>query len=261
MLLFLKTVIFKLMEMSLGLRPLLPLETRNPIFVNFRLDDDERAKVAAALPPGWELCALRFFESEPEPAFWVSYNLYAIRYPRPELAAVKKARCEINTFARDPSGRVGVFVFGGSPYVSREENGNFWGRLCDAAERLVVMLYGCGRLTRLRYELGDDRIVIQLEEGANRLAVDAPAASADATERLSDEYARFNDVSFFNGGKTFDLVNVNSAFALARFHAVDAGAVADTRVENAFFARPPDSIHYHRGDIGYLVSALHRGAK
>lgn len=261
MFLFLKKVLFKLMEMSLGLRPLLPLATRNPVFVNFALDDDERAKVAAALPAGYELRSLRFLASDESPRFWVSYNLYSIGYPRPELAGVKKARCEINTFVVDREGRAGVFVFGGSPYVSVEEGGSFWGKLCDAAERLVVLLYGCGRLTRLRYDLTDERLAIELEEGSNRVSIDVPTASGAAHERLSDEYARFNDVSFFNEGKTFDLVNVNSSFGAARFSSIDADALAAARVSGSFFDRAPDAIHYHRGEIDYIVSALHRGAK
>ena len=259
MFLFLKRVIFKLMELSLGLRPLLPLETRNPVFVNFRLTDAEREAVAAALPSGYELRPIRFAASDLEPAYWISYNLYAIRYPRPELASVRKARCEINTFVRDATGRVGVFVFCGSPYVSREDGGSFWGKLCDAAERLVVLLYGVGRLTRLRYEL-DDRLSIELAEDGHRITVDLEARGREGDEELSDDYQRFNDVSFFNGGKTFDLVSVNSSFSLARWNAIRGEEAAEARIEGPFFARAPDVIYYHRGDIGYLVSALHRGA-
>lgn len=259
MLLFLKTVIFKLMEMSLGLRPLLPLATRNPVFVNFRLDAVERARVESALPAGFELRPLRFMDGDAEPAFWVSYNLYAIGYPRPELAGVKKARCEINTFVRGPDGREGVFVFCGSPYVSREMEGSFFGKLCDAAEKLVVLLYGCGRLTTLRYEVAADRLAIALAEDRNEVALDLPlAAEAPAEARLSDDYAGFNDVSFFNGGRTFDLVHIDSAFGRARFQAVDAGALATARIAGPFFDRSPDAVYLHRGEISYLVSALHR---
>lgn len=259
MLLFLKKIIFKLMELSLGLRPLLPLETKNPIFLNFRLTEEEQRAVRRALPAGFELLPLRFFADDPEPAFWVSYNLYAIKYPRPELADVRKARCEINTFVRDAGGREGVFVFCGSPFVSREEGGSFFGRLCDAAEALVVRLYGCGRLTSLGYELGADRLVIALDEADNTVALDVALTSARAEARLSDDYARFNDVSFFNGGRTFDLVNVNSAFSLARFETIEDDRLAAVRVHGPFFTRPPDGIHFHRGEIPYLVSALHRG--
>lgn len=260
MLLFLKTFLFKLMEMSLGIRPVLPLATRNPVFLNFRLSESERQAVAAALPHGYELRPLRFAESDASASFWISYNIYSIQYPRPELAAVRKARCEINTFVRDPDGREGVFVFCGSPFVSREENGNFWGRLCDAAERLVVLLYGCGQLTRLRYELTNDHLVVGLDEAGQRIEIDVPAAATPADEKLSDDYVRFNDVSFFNNGKTFDLVSVNSAFTLARLARIEDHSLSSASVQGPFFSRAPDRVYYHRGDIGYLVSALHRGA-
>ena len=260
MLLFLKKVLFKLMELSLGLRPLLPLETRNPVFVNFRLSEEEQEAVRRTLPAGFQLMPIRFFAGEDAPAFWVSYNLYAIKYPRPELAGVRKARCEINTFVRDAEGREGVFVFCGSPYVSREEGGSFFGKLCDAAEKLVVLLYGCGRLTSLRYELDDDHLAIALEEHENHVAIDVALAPAPAEKRLSDDYARFNDVSFFNGGRTFDLVNVNSAFSLARFEKIEDERLAALGVRGPFFARSPDGIYIHRGEVSYLVSALHRGA-
>ena len=259
MLLLFKKILFKLMELSLGLRPLLPLETRNPVFMNFRLTEAERDEVRRALPAGFELRPLRFFADDPEPAFWVSYNLYAIKYPRPELAGVRKARCEINTFVRDAAGRDGVFVFCGSPYVSREDGGSFFGKLCDAAEKLVVLLYGCGRLTSLRYDLDEDRLGIALEADENIVAADVALTSAPAEARLAEDYARFNDISFFNGGRTFDLVNVNSLFSLARFERIEDDRLAAVRVRGPFFARPPDGIYFHRGEIPYLVSALHRG--
>lgn len=261
MLLFLKTVLFKLMELSLGLRPLLPLATRNPVFLNFRLDAGERARVQDALPPGFELLPLRFVESDAEPAFWVSYNLYAIGYPRPELAGVKKARCEINTFVRGPDGRSGVFVFCGSPYVSRETEGSFFGKVCDAAERLVILLYGCGRLTALRFEVGDDRLAIALSGDGNEVALDVALPTDVPPARLSDDYAVLNDVSFFNGGRTFDLVHIDSAFGRARFVSAAAAERAKAHVVGPFFARSPDAIYLHRGEISYLVSALHRGPR
>ena len=257
MLLLLKKIIFKLMEMSLGLRPMLPLATRDPVFLNFRLSPEEREKVTRALPAGFELAALRFLTSDEEPAHWVSYNLYRIGYPRPELAAVRKARCEINTFVRDAEGREGIFVFCGTPYVSREEEGQFFGRLCDAAERLVTLLYGCGRLTSLHYEVGE-RLRIDLHEGGNDVAVDVSTSSGQPAEQLSEDYARFNDISYFNEGRTFDRVLVDSTFSRARFSAIDA---SDSIVEGPFFRRSPDRVYLHRGQIDYVVSALHRGPR
>lgn len=255
MFLLLKRIIFKLMEMSLGLRPMLPLATRDPVFLNFELSDSEREAVARALPAGFELAPLRFVASDQEPAYWVSYNLYRIGYPRPELAAVRKARCEINTFVRDAEGKEGIFVFCGTPYVSREEGGSFLGRVCDAAERLVTLLYGCGKLTSLHYEVGE-RLEIRLNEGDNAVLVDVDASAGKGGERLSDDYARFNDVSYFNAGRTFDRVLVDSAFALARFSVIDASGVV---VQGPFFRRAPDRVYLHRGQIDYVVSALHRG--
>lgn len=258
---FLKKILFKLMEFGLGLRPYFALQTRNPAFVNFRLSEAEAGAVRRALPPGYELRPLRFVASDPEPAYWVSYNLYELKYPRPELAMVRKVRCEINTFVRDAEGRDGVFVFCGSPYVSKEEGRSAMGRACDFAERLVAFIYGCGGLTRLRYELGGGELSAELDEGENRLAVRLPLAAgggAGGAERLSDDYHRYNDVSFFNGGKTYDLVTVNSAFTLAALEGVAEGDLAGARVEGPFFRRAPDRVYYHRGEIGYLVNALNR---
>jgi hypothetical protein len=72
-------VLFKLMELSLGLRPYFSLRTRNPIFVNFDLSETERAAVQAALPSGFTLRALRFAASDDEARYWLSYNFYEIR--------------------------------------------------------------------------------------------------------------------------------------------------------------------------------------
>lgn len=257
--LWLKKLVFKLVELGLGLRPCFALQTRNPVFVNFRLSEAESDAVRRALPRGFTLRPLRFAASDAEPACWVSYNLYEIAYPRPEMAAVRKVRCEINTFVRDADGRDGVFVFCGSPFVSREEQRSAVGAVCDLAERLVILLYGCGRLTRLRYEVTGDALRINLDERDVRLDLEVPLRPLNRAtrEKLSDDYHRFNDVSFFNSGKTFDLVTVNSAFVLARFEDVDAATLACHTVDGPFFRRPPDRVYFHRGAIGYLVSALH----
>jgi hypothetical protein len=200
--------------------------------------------------------------------YWVSYNVYELAYPRPEMAAIRKVRCEVNTFVTDGHGRDGVYVFCGSPFVSREERRSVLGMLCDAAERLVIMLYGCGRLTRLRYELGEHTLRIDLDETDGQIALDVPLrpASGRRAERLSDDYHRFNDVSFFNGGKTYDLVTANSAFVLAGFESVEldpsnASPQAPAPVAGPFFRRWPDRVFVHRGSIGYLVTTLNRATR
>lgn len=258
---FLKRLLFKVMELGLGLRPYFSLQTRNPVFVNFRLSEAEALAVKQALPAGFELRAIRFVASDAEPAHWVSYNLYELRYPRPEMAALRKIRCEVNTFVRDAAGRDGVFVFCGSPFVSREEERTTMGKVADFAERLVIFLYGCGRLTRVHYELGEGDLRIDVDEPEAQLSLDLAHASGGAGgERLADDYIRFNDVSFFAAGRSFDEVSVNSAFILASFSAVDPALLGGVRARTSFFERPPDRVYVHRGDVGYLVSAMHRPA-
>ena len=259
---FLRRLAFKFMELGLGLRPCFSLQTRDPIFLNFRLRDDEVDAVRRALPPGFTLRPLRFTAADAEPAYWVSYNLYELRYPREDMAQLRKVRCEINTFVRDADGRDGVFVFCGSPFVSREERPSAMGRVADLAERIVIALYGCGRLTRLRYELAGGRLRVELDEPESSLALDLPLAApgGPAAERLSDDYHRFNDVSFFAGGRSHDLVHADSRFTLATFEPIDPDAgpgAAPAAVAGPFFRRPPDRVYLHRGEIGYLVSALH----
>ena len=61
---FLKKVIFKLMELGLGLRTCFSLETKDPIFVNFKLSPAEIESVKALLPPGFVLKPIRFTEDE-----------------------------------------------------------------------------------------------------------------------------------------------------------------------------------------------------
>lgn len=256
----LKKLLFKLMELGLGVRPCFTLATRNPVFVNFRLSEEEAEAVQRDLPPGFTLRALRFTAGEGEPAYWVSYNLYELEYPRPEMAAIRKVRCEINTFVRDAEGRDGVFVFCGSPYVSKEKRRSVMGTVCDMAERLVIFLYGCGRLSRLLYQLTEDAIRIDLDEGGSRLRMDLAldAARPGPTQRLSEDYHRFNDISFFNAGKTYDRITVDSAFGRAAFERVGEAELAQLRVDGPFFQRAPDHVYFHRGDVGYVVSALHR---
>jgi hypothetical protein len=258
--LFLRKLVFKLLELSLGLRPAFNLATKDPAFVNFRLDAAEADAVRGVLPPGFTLCALRFAASDDEPAFWVSYNLYELRHPKKEMAHIRKVRCEINTFVRDPSGRQGVFVFAGSPLVSAEEARDPIARVADMAERLVMFLYGCGRLVRLRYALGTADLRISFDEVGSKVDLEVPVPDVES-ERLSDDYHRFNDVSFFAEGRTFDLVSVDSSYVLARFARVDAAAVEAVRVTSPFFQRAPDAIYVHRGDVSYFVNALHAAAR
>ena len=250
---FFRRLLFKLMELGLGLRPYFGLQTKNPIFVNFRLSDAEAAAVQASLPAGFALQSIRFSSSDTEPHSWVSYNFYELGYPRPEMAAIRKIRCEVNTFVCDPEGRLGVFVFCGAPFVSREQTPSTFGRVADFAEKLVIFLYGCGRLTAVRYELGR-AIRATLDEPEASLTLDVLAEGSP--DRLSDDYQRYNDISFFNSGKSHDLVHVNSAFTLASIMRVDPASITGTG-KTLFFDRAPDEVLLHRGEIGYLVSALH----
>ncbi len=260
MLLF-KRLLFKLLELGLGVRPYFSLQTRDPVFVNFRLTAEETDAVRRALPAGFTLRAIRFAASDPEPAFWISYNVYELRYPRPEMARLRKVRCEINTFVRDAGGRDGVFVFCGSPFVSKEERPSAIGRVADLAERLVLFLYGGGGLVRLRYELTDAALRISLGEPEARLEIDVACSPPPVGERarLSEDYYRCNDVSFFDAGRTHDLVSAGSPFLLATLEELELRGASTAFAESPFFRRPPDRLYVHRGEIGYLVSALHRG--
>src|SRR4051812_37198116 len=98
---FLKKILFKFMELGLGLRTCFSLETKDPIFVNFRLSPAEADRVRKSLPAGFKLCPIRFGQSDSEAHYWISYNLYELKYPKPELQHIRKARCEINTFVED----------------------------------------------------------------------------------------------------------------------------------------------------------------
>jgi hypothetical protein len=254
----LKALLFKFMELGLGLKTYFSLETKDPVFVNFKLTDEEAARVRVALPPGFELQKIRFSETDSEPAYWVSYNLYQIKYPKKELQGIRRSRCEINTFVTDAKGRKGIHVFCGSPLVSKETRPSLIGRVCELAERLVIFIYGCGKLVPLVYELSDDKLRIEFDERGNRLRLRQKLGPAAAAVRLSDDYWAFNDISFFNEGKTFDLVNVNSAFTSARFESLDGAELGELAVESPFFRRAPDKVYFHRGDIPYLVDALNR---
>lgn len=255
---FLKRLFFKFMELGLGLKTFFALETKDPIFVNFRLSAEEAAKVQKSLAPGFELQKVRFADGDPAPEYWISYNLYLIKYPKKELAGIRRARCEINTFVRDPKGRKGILVFSGSPLVSKEERPSLIGRVCELAEHAVIFIYGCGKLVPLAYELSKDSLRIEFDVTGNELSMSLPLKPSEAKTRLSDDYLAFNDISFFNGGKTFDLVNVNSAFSAARFHVLEGAELGQVRHRGPFFQRAPDKVYFHRGDIAYLVDALNR---
>ncbi len=253
----LKKIIFKFMELGLGLRTCFSLETKNPIFLNFRLTADEADKVRRDLPPGFKLRAVRFVESDPEASYWISYNLYELKYPKKELAHIRKGRCEINTFVEDAGGRPGILVFSGSPYVSRETSPSLWGTICDLAEKLVTFIYGCGKLVPLTYRLGADSLEVKFREGGNVFALEQSLTGGGTPARLSSDYWRFNDISFFNGGKTFDLVNVGHSFYAARFESADPAGASTYEFASPYVGtRKPDAIYFHRGEIAYTVTSL-----
>lgn len=252
---FLKKVIFKFMELGLGLRTCFSLETKNPIFVNFKLTPAETEKVKAALPAGYRLCPIRFSDSDLEESFWISYNFYELKYPKPELAKIKKSRLEINTFVEDSVGRKGIFVFCDSPFVSKESKISLIGIVCDFAEWLVTKIYGVGRLISLEFQL-NQRLKVQFKTSGHSLSLDIPV-DEDASVKLSSDYLRFNDVSFFNQGKTCDFVNVNSAFYEAKFISI-SNLENVTICEGHFFKRRPDTILVHHGEIAYLVNSMNR---
>jgi hypothetical protein len=232
-LLSLKSLLFKFMELGLGLKTYFSLETKDPIFVNFQLTADEAERVKRTLPPGFELQKIRFSQEDAEPAYWVSYNLYQIKYPKKELQGIKRSRCEINTFVRDAKGRKGVHVFCGSPLVSKEARPSLIGRVCELAERMVIFIYGCGKLIPLVYELGDRELKIDFRLRGNTMALRSPLPPPGAADaRLSEDYWAFNDISFFNEGNTFDRVNVNSAFQRAKFQELDRSKLEAFEIES-----------------------------
>ncbi len=245
------------MELGLGLRTCFSLETKDPLFVNFKLSPSEIEAVQKKLPRGFRLVPVRFFESDSTPNYWLSYNFYEIHYPKKELQAIKKVRCEINTFVQDDQGKKGIYVFCGSPYVSREKKFSILGWVCDWAERTVCFIYGCGRLIPLTYELGQRKIQVHFADGENRVALEQPLPPEERPEEvLSTDYLKYNDISFFNDAKTYDLVNVNSAFLSATFTCVDAHDLKGTSIRSVFLNRPPDRLAFHRGEITYSVVSM-----
>ncbi len=258
-----KKLLLKFLELGLGFRTCFSLETKDPIFLNFKLQPNEAELVQKALPQGWTLQRIRFAESDKSSDYWISYNLYAVKYPTPELQHIKKVRCEINTFVTDPAGRKGVFVFSGSPYVSKEKKFDPFGVVCDMAERAVIFAYGCGKLIDLVYDLGPNSLSIECKEGPNNLRLSHDLKSEeDFCERLSDEYILYNDISFFNSGATYDLVNVSSSFFAAKFREIDGSELEEFQLEGPFFSgRRPNKVYYHRGEISYLVIAMNRMPK
>lgn len=252
----LKKVVFKVMELGLGLQTCFSLDTKDPIFVNFKLTAEEIEKVKKALPTGFKLQPIRFLSSDESPDYWVSYNLYELRYPKPELASIKKARLEINTFVEDSKGRKGIFVFSESPFVSRETKRSFLGSLCDFAEWLVTKIYGCGHLVDLQFSLADKLKVNFQARGQSLKIVGKTSGKVDSEDfKLSTDYCVYNDISFFNHGKSCDYVNVNSSFHQAKFSSVEIENF-EISCEGPFFNRKPDSILVHSGNISYLVNAL-----
>lgn len=248
-----KKMIFKFMELGLGLRTCFSLETKNPIFINFRLTEEEIKRVAQNLPEGYRLCPIRFTEDEEVASYWISYNIYELKYPKPELASIRKSRLEINTFVEDSQGRKGVFVFCDSPFVSREIKRTFLGMVCDFAEWLVTKIYGVGQLVEFEFSL-TEKLKVSLTADGHSVRIDSQVDSNPGV-KLSADYLKFNDISFFNQGKTCDYVNVNSAFYDAKFINLKAPhSVAEC--EGPYFKRSPDLILVHYGEISYLVNSM-----
>ncbi len=252
---FLRKLIFKGMEFGLGLKTYFCLKTLNPIFINFKLTPEERELLQKKLPPGVKLQPIQFWASDTQAEYYLSYNLYAIEYPKKELQHIQKVRCEINTFVTDPHGRQGIYVFCGSPFVSKEMKLSFIQWIVDIAERVVMWIYRVGELIPFQYELTKNHITIDLQTREHELVINSNLSSL-SQEALSEDYQRFNDYSFFNGAKTFDRVNTTSDFTLARFYQLDPKTLQDVRVRNPFFNRAPDSLHFYHGSIPYLVDAL-----
>ncbi|MBM4304987.1 MAG: hypothetical protein FJ112_11775 [Deltaproteobacteria bacterium] len=252
----LKKLLFKFMELGLGLRTCFSLDTKNPIFINFKLTEEELVQVKKQLPAGFKIQPIRFTENELEPSYWISYNFYELKYPKTELSAVKKARLEINTFVLDALGRPGVFVFCDSPFVSKETKLSVIGFICDFAEWLVTKIYGVGQMIPLQFSL-DEKVRVNFKTSKHQMEVELPIPELEpgGGEKLSVDYWRFNDISFFNQGKTCDYVNVNSSFFMAEFVAISASQVSQNCV-SPVFNRKPDRILVHRGEISYLVNSM-----
>lgn len=243
------------MELGLGLRTCFSLDTQNPIFVNFKLSDEEVARVTRDLPQGYKLCPIRFTEDEPQASYWISYNFYELKYPKAELASIKKSRLEINTFVEDSQGRKGVFVFCGSPFVSKEKKRSALGIVCDCAEWIVTKIYGVGQLISFDFSLSKQLQVAFITEG-HALNIESQVESGDGV-KLSTDYLKYNDISFFNHGKTCDFVNVNSSFYDAKFISLKNVHLMKA-CEGPYFKRSPDRVLVHYGEISYLVNSMNR---
>jgi hypothetical protein len=246
------------MELGLGLQTCFKLDTKDPVFVNFKLSDAEAKKVSDSLPKDFQLRKIKFCETDTAAEYWISYNLYELKYPKKELAHIRKVRCEINTFVEDKKGRKGIYVFCDSPYVSRETKWSFFGTICDFAERMVTFIYGCGKLTGLIYSIWPMTLTIELKDGVNDISLRHPLKADGEQERLSDDYWTYNDISFFNQGKTLDYVSVTNAFHKARFTFIPGSELGDYPFAGPFFRRAPDAVYFHRGEVSYLVNSLNR---
>lgn len=253
----LKKLVFKFMELGLGLKPCFFLETKNPIFINFKLSTAEAETIQKNLPAGFQLQRISFTEDS-IPEFWLSYNLYEIKYPKKELQHIRKARCEINTFVVDPSGKQGIYVFAGSPFVSKESRFSLFGFITDLAERLVMWIYGVGQLENLEFDLDEKYLTVKLRAASHDVRFSVETNSSPMKLKLARDYIRFNDISFFNKGKTFDLVNANSQFSLAEFREINPAHLPLIPIQTSFFRRSPDQILFYPGEISYLVSAMNR---
>jgi len=234
------------------------LETRNPIFVNFKLSTAEADAIRKNLGQGYELCPVKFTNADALPEYWLSYNFYELKYPKKELQKIRKVRCEINTFVKDTHGRKGIYVFSGSPYVSRETKFSVIGLICDFAELLVTFIYGVGKLTQLIFDLKSDRLEVQLNEGPNKMTIKQDVSSASQDQILSHDYWSHNDISFFNSGKSYDHVFTNSEFFAAKFKCIEGANLSPAEIKSPFVNRAPDKILFHHGDISYLVNSMNK---
>lgn len=239
----------------MGLKAYFSLETRNPIFINFRLSSEERLKVEKDLAQGFTLQPIRLLETDPEPYYWLTLNAYNIRYPRPELKSVSKSRLEVNIYVCDAKGRKGIYVV--SPYVSKEMGGSILGKICDLAERLVMGIYGCGNLVPLEYAISNSNITFRIHKDGISADISSGWSGGDLV-KMSRDYIIHNDISFFNRGRTRDRVLTDSRFSLGRFVSPPREAFEKWSCKTDYFNRRPDSVFFHIGEISYTVDALNR---
>lgn len=258
---FLRKLLFKCLELGLGLKTHFSLETRNPIFINFRLSSTELQAVQDALAPGYSLQKIRLLDSDIDSDYWLSLNLYEIRYPKKELSSIVKSRCEINTFVSGPNKLKGIYVFCGSPFVSKHTGAGILGYICDVAERIVMFIYGCGKLVPLEFQLTNSLLTLKVTTSGITADLAASVSTGSSNKeksysKLSDDYLIHNDISFFNRGHTFDRVTSNSSFSLARFTSFTPDSLLEWTLQTPFFSRKPDSVFYHLGNITYTIDAL-----